>query len=110
MKGDEVGVKLYTKQSVGCPKNEELSRHDLLANIKKKKYKFTFTDNNLKDDDLLKMIENKAIEFPSRCFQIIDNSAFNKIRNGLMEQKPHHPVKRGKGRVHAKHQIHINNG
>lgn len=49
--------------------------------------KYTFTDNDLTDVDIMKMIENKSMNISEHCFSRADNSTFSKIRSGLIKKK-----------------------
>lgn len=60
----------------------------MLAGIKEKNiYKLTYTNKNLKEDELLKIIQYKIIGLSANCFSVVNNSSFVKIRNGLTEDK-----------------------
>ncbi len=65
---DDIGLVLYTKQSVGWPMKTEFSRKTLMQGIENKKYKFTYTKNTLTEEDIMKMIKNRTLDIPAHCF------------------------------------------
>lgn len=93
VKGEDIGFMVYTKQSVGWPKKVEFTRLELVKGFKNKKYKYTYTKKDLTDNEIIKMIENRLLDIPARCFSIVDDSTFGKVRTGLMEEKTPPPSK-----------------
>lgn len=92
-RGEEIGLMIYTKQSEGFPKKEEFTRQVLVAGLQNRKYKYTYANENLTEEEVIKMIENKSIEVTAHCFARVDASTFGKIRSGLIEEKTPPPSK-----------------
>lgn len=88
VKREDTGLKIYTKETTGWPVKNEFTRKDLVDGLKGRKYKFTFSKNELSEEEIIKMIENKVMEITSQCFSIVENSIFAKIRTGLIEEPP----------------------
>lgn len=86
---------IYTKQIVGWPKKEDFTRKDL---IKSKKYKYTYTKTDLKEEEIIEMIEEKTVDISAQCFNAVDNSTFNKITVRLIKDKspPQAKIREGK--------------
>lgn len=93
VKGEDIGLMIYTKNSTGWPKKEGFSREQLIKGIKNKKYKYTYTKKNLTDEEILQMIENRLIDLKGPCFTKIEDSSFSKIRNGIIEELTPPPSK-----------------
>lgn len=93
VRGEEIGLMIYTKQSAGWPQKEDFTRQVLLKGLKDRKFKYTYTKKELSDDDIMSMIANKMMDITAQCFSIIDDSTFGKIRVGLMEEKTPPPSK-----------------
>ena len=91
---DELGLTIYTKQSVGWPAKFEFTRQTLVKGIHEKKYKYTYTNKEIQEDELMKMIQNRTIHIPASNMSKVDSSTFAKIRNGLMEEKTPPPRQR----------------
>lgn len=93
MRGEDIGLMIYTKQAVGWPKKDDFSKQVLLQGIKDRKYKYTYTNKDLKDEDIINMIQNKILDVTKYCFAQVDNSTYSKIRSGLTEERTPPPSK-----------------
>lgn len=67
VQGEIIGLKIHTKESTGWPAKEEFTRKGLVAGLKGRDYKFTFTKYNLSEEKIIKMIENKVMGITSKC-------------------------------------------
>lgn len=70
----------------------------LLKGIRDKKYKYTYTKEDVSEEDLMQLIENKKMDIPAQCFSRMNDSIFGKIRSGLTEEKSPPPAKQQRRR------------
>lgn len=89
-KGSEIGLKVYTPKATGWPKTE-LTKKALVKGITENKYKFTYLDEKLEEEDIISMINENTMDLTD-CFSIIEDSTFNKIRTGRTRQSTPPPV------------------
>lgn len=100
-KGTDIGLKVYTPRTTGWPKGE-LTTKALVKGIQDNKYKFTYLDNELEEEDIINMINHNSIDLTD-CFSVIEDSTYNKIRTGLTRQStpPSVPHKRSNYRKNS---------
>lgn len=91
--GEDIGLTIYTKQNEGWPTKVEFTRQVLVKGLQSKKYKYTYTDHELTEEDVIRMIEKKTMDITAHCFAKVDNTTFSKIRAGLIEEKTSPPSK-----------------
>lgn len=89
-KGTDIGLKIYTPRTTGWPKSE-LTKKALVKGIYENKYKFTYLEESVEDEDIINMINSNSIDMTD-CFSIIEDSTFNKIRTGRTRQRTPPPV------------------
>lgn len=93
LKGEDIGLTLYTKQSEGWPTKEDFTRQVLVKGLQDKKCKYIYTNHKLSDYDVIRMIEKTIMDITAQCFAKVDNSTFSKIRSDLIEKKTPPPTK-----------------
>ena len=81
------GLSLISKESVGWPDEKEIDTEELVKGLRKKKYKLTYTDKDITEEDLIRWIEGKMLYIPETCLTIAEDSIFGKIREGLQEER-----------------------
>lgn len=88
IKESDVGLTVYTSEFTGWPQGK-INEKQILKGIKEKKYKYIYRDDNVNDTEVLVLIEGNAIDL-TNCFAIEEDSVFNRIRSGLLEEKTRH--------------------
>lgn len=94
IKGLDMGLTIYSSQSTGFP-TEPISDQHLSKGIQERKYKYTYRDDNVNDEDILRMIEGNTIDL-TQCFAIEEDSVFKRIRSGLTEERSPPPTQKQK--------------
>ena len=79
-----IGLKVYTKRAVGWP--TKLSNPDIVSNIQKGIYKYTFTASAYQDQEILTLIQNNDIDLAG-AYTTVDNIRFKKLHSGLEQEK-----------------------
>lgn len=71
-------------------KKDEFTRQVLVNGIQSKNYKFTYTEKDLSEEEIIDLIEKKTVKITAKCFARVEAITFSKIRTGLIEEKTHH--------------------
>ncbi len=82
MKGRAIGLQIITKKSEGWPKDTTLTLKSIRQGIDIGLYKFRYTNPVYTEQEILLYLINNDIDL-SNCWCTIDDTQFNKIRNGL---------------------------
>lgn len=90
IKGTEIGLTIYTSKSTGWPKKRQ-SFSKLARKMEDGKYKWTYADRRLEEQEVINLIRYHQLSTDG-CFIIVDDSVFNKIRTGPIED--HSPQRR----------------
>lgn len=85
IKGTEIGLVIYTSESVGWPK-EKQSSNRLARKMEENKYKWTYADKLLEENEIINLVRNNHLN-TDNCFMIVQDAIFNKIRTGLIEDR-----------------------
>ncbi len=72
----DLGLKLYTTNEKGCPKEN--------FTVRDNKYKFTYEDNMLDDEEIYNLILSNKIILKG-CWNKIEIDEYRKIRSGLVK-------------------------
>ena len=80
--GKDIGLQIITKNNVGWPRNVQTNLRKLTEGIESGTYKWTYNDNSYPEETIYRCLQNKEINFDS-CWYRMEDSKFNKIRNGL---------------------------
>ncbi len=81
---------MYTSQERGWPK-ETFTTGDLIRSLESRKYKWTYTDSKMTEEEVIRLIKNSDIELRG-CWNVIEAGPFRKLRSGLVEERS--PMKR----------------
>lgn len=92
-KAEDIGLTIYTKESEGWPRKEQFTRNVLIRGFESKKFKYTYTDKHTTEEEVIQKIDNRTMDISDRCFVLVDNSSFSKIRSGRVEEKTPPPSK-----------------
>lgn len=90
IKSSDLLLKTYSPIFVGWPKGT-LTLKQITKNLRECKYKYTYTDKTMKEEEIMKMMTNNVIEITNDCFVNIEDNVFRKIRLGVI--KEHTPPK-----------------
>ncbi len=83
----ELGLIIYTSEEIGWPKdNQRFTHEDLVRHLRKNRYKYTYTNPKYTEDEILEMLRSGRIRF-SKCWTIVGNDNFRKIRPGFQEER-----------------------
>ena len=82
----KIGLHIYTTKEQGWPK-EEFTVDTLVHNMRNNKYKYTYEDDSLDDEELFNLMLTNKITYKEECWQKIDKDAFRKLRSGLKKER-----------------------
>ncbi len=102
MKGRAIGLQIITKKSEGWPKDTTLTLKSIRQGIDIGLYKFRYTNPVYTEQEILLYLINNDIDL-SNCWCTIDDTQFNKIRNGLHQDLTPPPNKATKHRHRHRH-------
>lgn len=83
--GEAIGLQIITKKSEGWPKEQTFSLHRLKVGIDNGLYKFRYRNPTYTEEEILLYILNNDIDL-TNCWCTTDDTQFNKIRNGLLQE------------------------
>lgn len=84
-KGDDISLVIYTPVSEGWPR-VTLTKRNLLKGIEERKYKFTYTNEMVDEEEIKNMISTNSIDL-THCFDTLEDGIFRKLRSGLIKEK-----------------------
>lgn len=95
--GLEIGLMIAAKKSESGILPKEISRKNLIRGIEGKKLKYTYEEESIEEEELLKLIETNKIDLTD-CFTVIEDAIFDKVRSGLIRKmaSPNEFEKKGK--------------
>ena len=85
IKGQDINLRILTPRSRGWPKGE-LTNKGLIRGIQDRKYKYTYTDEKVEEEDIIRSISTNKIDLKD-CFSIVEDSLFNKVRSGRIAER-----------------------
>ena len=91
LKGTEIGLQIITKKSEGWPR-EILNIRTLKKGMENGLYKWRYTNTAYSEQEIYHYICNNEISL-NNCWCIIDDSQFNKIRSGQINERTPPPSK-----------------
>lgn len=92
IKGGEIGLNIYTTKSEGWPKTT-LTKKNLLRGIEENKYKYTYTNEMMEDEEIMNLIKSNEIDLTD-CFDILEDTMFSKISSGKIKEISPSPQER----------------
>lgn len=84
-KAKDIGLTIITPKSTGWPQGL-LSKKALMKGLQENKYKYTYKDITITDEELMNLINEDNIDLED-CFKIEEDSIFRKIRSGLTQER-----------------------
>lgn len=80
----DIGLKIYTAESQGWPESK-ITKEKLIKGIEDNIYKWTYTNNALKEDEVWRKIVFNQIETED-CYRILEDGIFNRLASGLTDE------------------------
>ena len=81
----DIGLQFFTTEERGWPQGK-FTLEDLTTGIYHNKYKFTFTDNNYSEENVLELIKNED-NLLKECWNTIEIDTFRKTRPGCIQER-----------------------
>ena len=81
--GHDIGLSIYTTRTLGFPENP-LKKHSLLEGIRNGTIKYTYTEGNLKESELMEKFVFGMVD-TTECLFLVDVDRFRKIKTGLKD-------------------------
>lgn len=94
--GTDIGLKIYTTKTRGWVE-VPMRKNSLLKGIEDKIIKWTYTDQNIKEKEIMEKFVFGQIDLTD-CFHLTEEDTFRKIKTGLLEERspPPRPEKQRK--------------
>ena len=93
--GTGIGLQLITKKSIGWPRDGQLGIHNIIERIQNNTCKWIYQDNSYNEEEVFQHLTRNTITLDN-CWFTIEDSRFNKIRNGLDTERTPPPNKSNK--------------
>ncbi|MPC22836.1 hypothetical protein E2C01_015863 [Portunus trituberculatus] len=102
IQGRAIGFQIITKKSEGWPKETTLTLRNIKEGLDTGLYKFRYTNSTYTEQEIILYLLNNDIDL-SNCWCTIEDSQFNKIRNGLHQEHTPPPNKVSKHKHRHRH-------
>ena len=98
--GRDIQLHIYNFEATGWPEN--ISTRDLTKGILESKYKYTYSDHTIDENEILISIGSNEIILDSSVWHKVEVNIFNKIRSGLKLIRTPHPSDQSRPRELSK--------
>ena len=92
IRGRGLGLQIITRKREGWPIDNTVSFETLKMGLETGQYKWRYTNTAYSEQEILKSLTNNEINLDN-CWCTAEDSQFNKIRNGLYQQRTPPPSK-----------------